>query len=680
MGKETLLRLTTKQLNLELRGQCKTDAEPTELQVQCADEISGDHHVPMLDQQRLQIVIRAARTVSVAPVLEDAVQNDAGTFLTGYLNFDETVGLTDVTILLENEVYLRFPLEICPACPTYRKDHAGMVTELQQNLAQLAVAAIRREEPDYLPDGWQEEQVRADLEKTCCRLVETADRIFDEHLEKPALRLLKRRAAYDTPENRLLKHVLRSAGRCLRAADAADAQIGALHNRAAKEELEHVGAYNSAEQTRPDAMDPVYQILYQCYRRIVYSAALLQLRVSFALEQISQLYRYWAFFRIAATLLERYPLVGQNVLTWGKHGAALPFLEAQPVYIDFGGADGCRSVRLSLASDGLIYLQKSGDVPSVFAACYCSESDLAESRNRRNALYYRYRTGSPGAFVLFAGKDDPDYRQSEAYRAIAREHVGAIPMLHGNTALMERLLDKLLCGMPMLDYEPVTLPTELEMALEQVDWSKRNVLVGAMRNPEQLETCLKRRFYHIPANLVDQSSHPIGYVALYQSRNLFGRDAGIWHYGEVAEYNAVPRYTIKELPSYSKETYYRFAIKQWNKLPQGIQVRDAGSIAKMTNLFLLQNSSTDTELLIANEEMFRLQYALRQALAAYGDGQTEVGFALADCQIAVCQGEIHVYRDRALCGAVSLAAWQKRPRQALEQLYGYIFPKETDKA
>ena len=94
----------------------------------------------------------------------------------------------------------------------------------------------------------------------------------------------------------------------------------------------------------------------------------------------------------------------------------------------------------------------------------------------------------------------------------------------------------------------------------------------------------------------------------------------------------------------------------------------------------VQNSSTDTELLIANEEMFRLQYALRQALAAYGDDQTEVGFALADCQIAVFQGEIHVYRDRALCGAVSLAVWQKRPRQALEQLYGYIFPKETDKA
>ena len=76
---------------------------------------------------------------------------------------------------------------------------------------------------------------------------------------------------------------------------------------------------------------------------------------------------------------------------------------------------------------------------------------------------------------------------------------------------------------------------KLEAKLKAVDWAVRDVLVGTMRSPQQLDICRKDCFYYIPAERLQDSDFPVRYVALYQSQYVFGAQAGIRYYGEVTK-------------------------------------------------------------------------------------------------------------------------------------------------
>ena len=62
---------------------------------------------------------------------------------------------------------------------------------------------------------------------------------------------------------------------------------------------------------------------------------------------------------------------------------------------------------------------------------------------------------------------------------------------------------------------------KLEAKLKAVDWAVRDVLVGTMRSPQQLDICRKHCFYYIPAERLQDSDFPVRYVALYQSQYVF---------------------------------------------------------------------------------------------------------------------------------------------------------------
>ena len=46
---------------------------------------------------------------------------------------------------------------------------------------------------------------------------------------------------------------------------------------------------------------------------------------------------------------------------------------------------------------------------------------------------------------------------------------------------------------------------KLEAKLKAVDWAVRDVLVGTMRSPQQLDICRKHCFYYIPAERLQDS-------------------------------------------------------------------------------------------------------------------------------------------------------------------------------
>ena len=146
-------------------------------------------------------------------------------------------------------------------------------------------------------------------------------------------------------------------------------------------------------------------------------------------------------------------------------------------------------------------------------------------------------------------------------------------------------------------------PDSKQDAETSVIWPENNVAVGTLRNREQLEICLKHRFYHVPSERIENPAK-IKYIAIYQSKNLFGKYAGIRYYGEVTELRRVKRCEIAEIPSKSQNIYYRFEIKEWKTLPKIIKADSSGAIIGITNIFLLLNARTVFELYLKKDEYF----------------------------------------------------------------------------
>ena len=136
---------------------------------------------------------------------------------------------------------------------------------------------------------------------------------------------------------------------------------------------------------------------------------------------------------------------------------------------------------------------------------------------------------------------------------------------------------------------------------EESMWIERDAMVGTLRNTHQLDVCLEHKFYHIPAKYISEDNFPIKFIAIYQSKNLFGKEAGIRWWGEVESVSCVRRNTIKEIPKDSREYYYVFKVKRWDKLPNLIHAKEMAYIRLFVNSEMLLNSTEFPQLTMRNK-------------------------------------------------------------------------------
>ena len=166
---------------------------------------------------------------------------------------------------------------------------------------------------------------------------------------------------------------------------------------------------------------------------------------------------------------------------------------------------------------------------------------------------------------------------------------------------------------------------KLEAKLKAVDWAVRDVLVGTMRSPRQLDICRKHCFYYIPAERLQDSDFPI----------------------EVMKCSAVRRSAITEVsPRRGTEGnfYYRFDIREWKQLNRPIEAKETGFVRDFTNLFLLEHSVQTPELWLRTEEEYRLCSALKRAV--WGDTINEpdngLAFEFRGFTVSFAEGKIFV--------------------------------------
>ena len=221
-----------------------------------------------------------------------------------------------------------------------------------------------------------------------------------------------------------------------------------------------------------------------------------------------------------------------------------------------------------------------------------------------------------GAYVLFPYAEENKYENHHFYRSIDAVNIGGLPFLPGATRLVEKIIGELVADSDESAFERASLPSGIEKRLSQVDWSLQDVLVGSFGSKAQFEDNLAKNYYYVPAKHLERTRLPIHHVALYQSSNMFGNDAGIRYYGEVIEAKILKRREIK-FPSRrtnGDELYYEFVVKEWKKLPVAISVKDEGVYQpKFTNLFLIQHCKQSYELFhIHSEEQYRLLHELKR--------------------------------------------------------------------
>lgn len=208
-----------------------------------------------------------------------------------------------------------------------------------------------------------------------------------------------------------------------------------------------------------------------------------------------------------------------------------------------------------------------------------------------------------------------------------------------------------------------------------VDWSVRDVMVGVLHNERQLGVNLANHFYHMPARLLAGGPQQIRYIALYQSRRIFGDSSGVRLYGLVREHRLLRRGEIVELPTRNPdEQYYRFDIEEWLELERPIAARGlAPGVCMFTSLYLLRTSRCFPELYMRTREQVEFYDFLCAAAArTRRSGGSELLPSVEGYTVMIAAYAIGVYTPDGRYEQYDLREFYREPFQFLVNMQKYV--------
>lgn len=543
---------------------------------------------------------------------------------------------------------------------------------------------------------------------------------------------VRKQVSYDTKENQLTKYILMSTARKLesfkknylklqRKEDQAvitkiDGMVREINRRCNTTFLVDVDAKEaSSGMSLVFSMAPGYRDLYKYYLMLLRGLSITGDVFNISVKDLALLYEYWCFIKLNSMMKDRYELISQDIVKVQGNGLFVSLVKGSSSKVKYRNPENGEVITLS-------YNPKSGQVPTVaqkpdnvlslekktvnqagkkvkyeyvFDAKYRvnpalegsdyyntishtpgPETDDINTMHRyRDAIVYHngadpYERTMFGAYVLFPYANSEEYRNHKFYESIEKVNIGGLPFLPSETSMVQDMLDALIADSPDSAFERATLPRGIEDKLAKIDWNQRDVLVGALRNKAQLETCLQHKFYHIPAAKIKEADLPIHYVAIYQSINIFGREAGIRYYGEVTKTNVVKRRDIREIPKNSDEAYYRFEIKEWKELNIPLTAKEVRDFPFFTNMFLLQHCPDVPDLHIGSEEEYRLYTEVRRLAndTSVNETDAEPGFKYDDKTIIMENGDIVVLKDGTKIEQISIESFIRKPRESMRMI------------
>lgn len=605
---------------------------------------------------------------------------DSGDLLGGMVSFAGSIGFSHLDIFCHGEKQVTVALEVFPSRIPYQADYRNMLRDISElsglvpDRIRLAFAGFR----DALNALPPRHRLFAQLGK---KLARRTVRHPDAVVKAPAVK--------STPENQFTSFVLKNTAENLEAFRdcwlrcAGEPEVLQDIDTMLSELNRLTGTLNLGDTGNlPEVSDlaPAYRALYQAYQQMQRILVIHGDVFRLSTRDIAQLYGYWCFLTLVSILKEKCQLVGQDVIRREPDGITVALEPGKLSQLTFRHPADGKTIVLSCRpgkSETVITLEKQGGIPGklLFLAGYRTdfpgsgpaECDLQALRCRRDGLLFDGDTPQRflfdrdrfAAFVLFPGE------------AAQEPGTPALPFLPGTTEAVETLLSQWLAASVEPAFAP--LPPEVEQELGKTDWSVRDVLVGSLGSQAQLADNLRRTYYYVPARTLPDGDLPIRYIALYQSRNLFGPDAGIRYYGRVSCRKPVLRKQIDFPLSRNNpdELYYAFRVETWRTLPAPIEIRDEGvNGPRFTNLFLLEHSAQSFELFhIHSQREFRLMAAIRHALSqSGGEYRIDDSHALA----VVDESFVLMDTDGEILGRVPVSSFRRSPGSTFRQLKGML--------
>lgn len=555
---------------------------------------------------------------------------------------------------------------------------------------------------------------------------------------------VRKQITYDTVENQFAKFILNSTVRQLQdfkqryseSADRIDETVLASATRMISEIkrsistsfLEGVSEYKATQSmSLVFEMAPGYRELYKYHLMLKRGLSINGDVFKVSMKDTAQLYEYWCFIKLVSILKKQeYELFSDDVIKVDKSGVTVTLVKGASSQVEFINPRTGEKIWLtynpatrttptvSQKPDNVLSLKKIGaerEYKYVFDAKYRIEAnpdsyypdvnpgpkldDINTMHRYRDAIVYDSRSASRfvfkkemfGAYVLFPYSDEEQYKDHHFYKSIDTVNIGGLPFLPGATALVEKMLGELIADSDESAFERATLPAGIERRLAKVDWSSMDVLVGSVRSREQFRDNLARKYYYVPAKNFDRNNLPIHYVALYQSKTLFGAaECGIRYYGEVIEAKRLKRKEI-DFPltrNNGEEQYYAFLVKEWKTLPVAISVKDEGVLKpQCTNLFLLQHCSQSYELFnIKSDEQYRLLHELKRVFSSAtvnANEQAEPIYQLEDGNVVWVHGGtfdiLNSKGERLFDPPLRISDFARHPRHYFNLIAGKVKAK-----
>lgn len=525
---------------------------------------------------------------------------------------------------------------------------------------------------------------------------------------------------YDTRENRLTKYMLEQTARRLEqfrtqylkldretdqyVLEQLQTMVAGIQRRCNTGFMKEVSSEASgAGMSLVFSMAPGYRQLYRDYLLLQHGLSVTGGIFNISIKDMAVLYEYWCFIKLNSLMRKKYELVSQDIIRVDGAGLSVSLIKGSPSKVKYRNLDTGEVITLSYnpkmtsaptvvqRPDNVLKLEKKGaetDYEYVFDAKYRINpsiegtdyqliyktpgpevDDINTMHRYRDAIVYQHGA-SPfermmfGAYVLFPYKYEDEYKHHRFYQSIDQVNIGGLPFLPSATRLVTDMLDDLIDDSPESAFERATLPKGIESKLKKVDWNRRDVLVGAVRSQEQLEACMEHQFYYVPVRALAQENLPIHEVALYQSKGLFGREAGIEYYGEVLSVEKVKRSEITEIPRDSGELYYRLNIHKWVSLGRRIEAKEYGirSFA-FTNHFLLKHSTSVPELFLKTEGEYRFLTELKRKAgdAALINDDQATGFSFGEYRVIFEDGEIKLFGQTGMIDHCRINDFIHRP-------------------
>lgn len=539
---------------------------------------------------------------------------------------------------------------------------------------------------------------------------------------------------YDTKENRLVKYMLSQTARRLNAFERlyckkdkdidsevvsiVDSMIKGINRRCNAGVLKDIDAAAlNTGMSLVFGMAPGYRELYRCYLLLQHGLSVSGNLFDVSVKDIAVLYEYWCFIKLNSIMKKKYQLISQDIIKTSGSGLSVTLKKGSTSKVKYINPSTGERIILSYnpteqnlptvpqIPDNVLRVEKHGantDYEYVFDAKYRinpalpgsgyldkipgPEVDTINTMHRyRDAIVYQsdaspYERTMFGAYVLFPYHDEKQYMNHRFYKSIKQVNIGGLPFLPTATTLVEDLLDELISDSSESAFERTTLPRGIESRLSKVDWSKRDVLVGSVKSPDQLNDFLDKREFFVESSFIKDDAFPIRYVALYQGKSTFGANAKVEYYGEVKTAERINGTDIDI--ALDDKQYYLFTVVEWKKLPRPIEPREIGTRIMFTNLFLLQHSSQVPELYLNSEAEYRMFYELKRRTEAnvLNNNETVDGIEVGDFIISFDEGEILLSSEGKIRDKYAVLEFSKRPNLVFRRILDFMNDCSRDDA